>query len=96
VNTSSSDDVTYNSLHTYQIIEFFTVFSAFADMLICKQCKQSVKFEESGMRGFDFKLVKCCCGQAEINSGSLINTDFEINRRIVFVIIRYKSKYKHF
>jgi len=78
--------VTYNLLHTYRIIEFFTVFSALADMLICKQYKQSVKFEESGTRGFGFKLVVKCCGRAEINSGSFINTGFEINIRIVFVM----------
>jgi len=56
-------------------------------MLICKQYKQNVKFEESGMRGFGFKLVvKCSCGRADINSGPLINTSFEINIHIVFVM----------
>jgi len=39
------------------------------------------------MRGFGFKfVVKCSCGRVEINSGPLINTGFEINRRIVFVM----------
>lgn len=84
LSTSSSDDIIYNPQHTYRIVEFFTVFSALAQILICKQCKQKIQFEESGIRGFGFKLiVKCACGRTEINSGPLIHTGYEINRRIV-------------
>ena len=87
LSTASSADVIVNPLHCYRIIKFLTVFGAIADILICKSCKQSVKFEESGHRGLGFKIiVSCKCGHREINSGLLINTGYEINRRIVFVM----------
>lgn len=73
LNISSSDDIIYNSQHTYRIVEFLTVFSTLAQILICKQYKQGIKFEESGIRGFGFKLiVKSACDCTEINSGPLI------------------------
>lgn len=56
-------------------------------MVICKQCKQKVKFGESGQRDLGFKVtVQCLCGLSHINSGPLINTGYEINRRITFVM----------
>lgn len=69
-NTSNSNDVIYN-LHNCRIVDFFTVFSTLAQILICKQCTQSVQFEENGVcGGSGFKLiVKCSCGRTEINSG---------------------------
>lgn len=46
-----------------------------------------MKFEESRHRGLGFKIiVSCKCGHRESNSGLLINTGYEINRRIVFVM----------
>ncbi|XP_053995806.1 uncharacterized protein LOC128885665 [Hylaeus anthracinus] len=87
LSSGSSSDIICNPLHYYRIVDFITVFGALAEMLICAQCKQKVKFEESGNRGFGFKLnVVCHCGRKEINSGPLINTGYEINRRIVFVM----------
>ncbi|XP_011343325.1 uncharacterized protein LOC105282795 isoform X4 [Ooceraea biroi] len=87
LNTSSSADISVNPLHCYKIIEFFHVFGALQDLLICKGCKGKVKFEECGDRGVGFKLVvKCICGRTEINSGPLINTGYEINRRLVLVM----------
>ncbi|CAK9833198.1 hypothetical protein ANTRET_LOCUS9921 [Anthophora retusa] len=56
-------------------------------MVICCKCKQTVKFEEAGNRGFGFKLVLLChCGRRDINSGLFINSGYGINRRIVFAI----------
>lgn len=87
LESSTSDNVTVNPLHLYRIIEFFTFFTALSDICICRNCQQNYKFEETGIRGLGFKLVvKCNCGSRHINSSPLINTGFEINRRIVFVM----------
>ncbi|EZA51573.1 hypothetical protein X777_09740 [Ooceraea biroi] len=56
-------------------------------MVICRQCKQDIKFAESGIRGLGFKIIiSCRCGRREINSGPFIKNAFEINRRIIFVM----------
>lgn len=74
-------------MHRYRIVEFLYVFTALAEFLICRVCKQSIKFEESGHRSLGFKLiVSCSCGRREINSGPLIHTGHEINRRLIFVM----------
>ena len=80
----SSEDVHQNSLHSYRIIEFFTAVSEF---VICRKCKQNLKFEEAENRGLCSKLVLLCrCGRRDINSGPFINTGQEVNRRIVFIM----------
>lgn len=87
LSTADSDDIHSNPSHTYKIIEFVSVFTALASILLCYKCKQHVRFEESGHRGLGFKInVVCRCGRTEINSGPLIHTGYEINRRIVFVM----------
>lgn len=87
LNTASIDNIIVNPLHCYRIIEFLTVFGALAEIVICKVCKQNVKFEECGHRGLGFKIVVSCnCGHREIRSGPLINSGYEINRRIIFTM----------
>ncbi|XP_015177660.1 PREDICTED: uncharacterized protein LOC107067025 [Polistes dominula] len=87
LSNAGEEDIHYNALHGYRLLEFFTVFTALTEMLICRYCKLPVKFEESGNRGLGFKIVLLCkCGRKDINSGPLINGGFEINRRIVFVM----------
>lgn len=87
LQTSNIENVTVNPIFCYRIIEFFTVFTALSDILVCRNCKQNIKFEETGIRGLGFKIVvKCKCGSRNINSGPLINTGYEINRGIVFVM----------
>lgn len=85
--TARSEDIVYNPVHCYRIIEFLTVFSTLSEILICRECKQNVKFEEAGNRGLGFKLVVTCrCSRKYINSGPFINNGYEINQRIVFVM----------
>ena len=87
LSTASTDNIIVTPTHCYRIIKFVKVFFALAEMLICRTCKQSISFEESGHRGLGFKIVvSCVCGRREINSGPLVNTGYEINRRIVFVM----------
>ena len=85
--TASTENIIVHPGHCYRIIEFLTVFLAISDIVICRSCKQNITFAESGHRGLGFKIVlSCMCGRREINSGPLINTGYEINRRIVFVM----------
>ena len=87
LSTASTDNIIVTPTHCYRIIVFVTVFFALAEMLICRTCKQSISFEESGYRGLGFKIVvSCVWGRREINSGPLVNVGYEINRRIVFVM----------
>lgn len=81
-------DAEVNNAHTYRIIEFVSVFNMLSQLLICRYCKKDVKFTEAGARGFGFKIVvSCSCKESTcINSGPFINTGFEINRRLVFVM----------
>lgn len=85
--TASTENIIVHPGHCYRIIEFLTVFLAISDIVICRSCKQKITFAESGHRGLGFKIaLLCMCGRREINSGPLINTGYEINRRIVFVM----------
>lgn len=73
--------------HFYRIIEFVSVFSALSEFLICKDCKQKVRLEETSHKSLGFKIiVLCTCGRREISSGPHLNNGYKINRRIVFVM----------
>lgn len=87
LSNTTSENVIVNPLHSYRIIEFITVFTALSDILICRSCHQDIKFVETGIRGLGFKLViNCKCGSRQIPSSPYINSGFEINRRIAFVM----------
>jgi len=83
----SPDDIIINPSFCYRIIEFVSVFSALADILVCKRCKQKVSFGESGEKGLGFKIsVSCKCETVLIPSSPFIRNAYEINRRIVFTM----------
>lgn len=53
----------------------------------CWNCKQNSTFVKNLIRGLGFKLfVKCNCGSRNLNSSPVINTVFEVNRRMEFVM----------
>lgn len=82
-----ADDEIVIQTHGYRFIEIFSVFNALSQILICKNCKEDVKFGETGNRGLGFKIaVMCSCGVMKIDFCPLINNAFEINRRITFVM----------
>lgn len=84
---TTDHDVSFSSGLAYRIIEFYTVFNVLADILVCKSCKQKIRFEETAARGLGFKLVVVCkCGKSFAQSGPLVETTYEINRRIVLVM----------
>lgn len=73
----------------YSFINFFTVFTALSQLVVCKQCQGDVRFLESGKRGLGFKIIVSCanCGESSINSCPLINERaYEINCRIIFAM----------
>lgn len=71
----------------YNIIDFFTVFTTLATFVICKHCKQDIKFSQTGMQGLGFKiLVQCDCADRTIRSCPMIAAMYDINIRLVFVI----------
>jgi len=75
--------ININNKHGFQIKELYSL----ADILVYGECKQKIKFEESGNRGLGFKLVVVCrCGKRFIQSGCLVNTGYEINRCIILVM----------
>jgi len=83
----SADDIIVNQNFCYRIIGFISVFSALADILVCRQCKQKVSFAESGQKGLGFKItVTCKCGTTMIPSSPFIHNAYEINRRIVLAM----------
>lgn len=87
LSSASNENIIVNPLHCYRIVEFLTDFNTIANMVIYGTCKQKITFAETGHRGLGFKIViSCMCGLREINSGPLLNTGYEINRRIVFVM----------
>ncbi|XP_043257881.1 uncharacterized protein LOC122400460 [Colletes gigas] len=87
ISASNVSDIPWNPLHHYRIIEWYTVFATFSQMVLCRECKQTLTFEEGAHRSLGFKLILMCrCGRRNINSGPLINTGYEVNRRIVFVM----------
>ena len=85
--SARADDVTVNLFHAYRVIDFFWVFATLAQILVCAICKGKVTFGQSGQRGLGFKIVvSCMCGEREVQSGPMLGTGYEINRRVVFVM----------
>lgn len=81
------EDISKNTNISYRIIDFFTVFVALSQMLICGVCKSAVNFKQTPLRGLGFKIVVSCrCGDREVNSGPLIANGYEINRRFILVM----------
>lgn len=81
-------DIFINSDRGYCIVSFLSVFTALAQIIVCKKCKKDIKFGETGHQGLGFKIVLMCeCGNRSIHSGPLINDKaYEINERLVLVM----------
>lgn len=87
ISTAKADDVVVKLNHFYRIIKFVSMFAAIQEFVICRNCKNNINFYETSPRGLGFKIAtRCGCGTRFINSGPMINSGFEINRRIVLVM----------
>lgn len=95
ISTTKADDVVIKLNHFYRVIEFVSVFAAIQEFVICRNCKNNINFYETRPRGLGFKIAaRCGSGTRFINSGPMINSGFEINRRIVLVMRLLVSAYK--
>lgn len=85
LKSSSDDEVLVDYNFGYCILEFCSVFSSLALMIICATCKQQMTFSRSAARGLGFKIgVQCGCKNIRyIPSCPFVDKAFEINRRIV-------------
>lgn len=82
------DDIEVDVAHNNVILDFLTVFNFLSECLKCKECDGDVKFSRMCERGLGFNLLLTCkCKQQRrISSSPLVNTAYEINRRIMFVM----------
>ena len=71
---------------SYRIIEIVSFFSALTDLVMCRTCHGQIQFKESALRGLGFEIdVECGYGSQTIDSGPIVNTGYEISRRIILV-----------
>ncbi|XP_071653036.1 uncharacterized protein [Temnothorax longispinosus] len=84
----SEVQVPVNAGYGYRLIVFLPFFSTLSEMVKCKECGGNITFSESSIRGLGFKLVVNCvnCEPRYILSCPLINTAYEVNRRITFAM----------
>lgn len=85
---ASYDDIEIDVGHSNVIINFLTVFNFLSECLKCKKCDSDVTFSRTCERGLGFNLViKCQCNdQQRVSSSPLVNSAYEINRRLMFVM----------
>lgn len=85
LKNTTDEEVLIDYNFGYCILEFCSVFSSLALMIICATCKEKIKFSRSAARGLGFKIgVQCGCKSVRyIPSCSFINKAFEVNHRIV-------------
>ncbi|KYQ51954.1 hypothetical protein ALC60_08932 [Trachymyrmex zeteki] len=67
-----------NESFGYHVINFVAVFSALSEVLVCKQCGKNVTFTQASKKIY-------------INSCSLINNAYEVNRRIIFAFLSQRK-----
>lgn len=86
--STQDEEIITNPAHGYRIIAFLSVFTAISEFVICKVCKEQIKFGESSARELGFKItMQCKCGVHYIHSSPLIdNKSYEINRRLILVM----------
>lgn len=70
------------------IINFYTVFGALSNFVVCKTCKSKVKFNIIEPKGLGFKIeVQCDCDPTvKIPSSEYDNRTYDINKRFLFVM----------
>lgn len=81
--SSSAADIEVDPTFSYTFINFIPVFTALAQILVCKTCGSEVKFTQSSMRGLGFKINVSCgnCENTIISNCPMINNKAYINPR---------------
>lgn len=72
---------------SYCIVNF-ALFLSLQNILICKTCKNNVKFAKRAEKGLGFQLAVTCKCETDtyIPSSPQISSSYEINRRLVFAM----------
>ena len=79
------DDVPVDRNSHYVICNFYLIFNALSEFLVCKSCHGAVKFGEVAGPGVGFKLtVDCSCERRQLVSSPMSHNVYEINRRLMF------------
>ncbi|CAB3232299.1 unnamed protein product [Arctia plantaginis] len=80
--------VTCDTSVEYRILNFITVFTAISEYVLCKTCREPLKFETASERGLGFKIVILCdkFSPRSANSCNFVKHSYEINRRFIFVM----------
>ena len=80
--------VPINPNFAYCILEFVSVFTAISNIVICKDCRETIRFSQSCRSGAGFTIVmRCKCSEKSIHSCPKINNKaYEVNRRLIFVL----------
>lgn len=79
-------DVNIDYTTSYNILNFYTVFSAISQYIKCKTFGSDIQFQEISKRGLGFKVVLTCneCDDKYIHSCLYIRNSYEIYRRFIF------------
>ncbi|KYN12276.1 hypothetical protein ALC57_15556 [Trachymyrmex cornetzi] len=85
---TSYDDIEIDIGRNNVILDYLTVFTFLSRCLKCKECDSNVRFTRTCERGLGFRLViKCMCKKENcVSSSPLINTAYQINRKLMFVM----------
>ena len=54
---TNDEEIIVENTHGYRIIEFFSVFTTISNLVICKDCKTGIKFDESSPAGLGLKIA---------------------------------------
>lgn len=88
MKTACDADIEVDATFGYRFINFIPVFAALAQILVCKECGNSVSFTETSKRGLGFKIVVSCgtCRDTHITNSPHIENAYDINRRLIFAM----------
>lgn len=81
-------DVVSDPSVSYRIVNFLPVFTAIANVVVCKNCNSNITFTEGNRRGLGFNLIISCenCDSTAIPNCPLIDKAYELNRRIILAM----------
>ena len=84
---SNSFDASYNTTTDYVFLSFTQFFLTLSTFVKCSICKDKITFLKTCVKGLGFQVeVRCKRKKRIINSCNKIGTDYEINRKFIFVM----------
>lgn len=87
IKTSKTFQVPCNTTLQYCLISFPHVFFSLSTFVKCKLCDKDMSFEKDNPKGLSLQQVVICgCGKKYIDSCKRVEKDYEVNKKIVFVM----------